>query len=389
VPAAKPLMGFAEFIVGPAKGRTRWLNPSYARLKDQTGEERPMLNNLKGALSGAAIALASLSIFTATAAAQNAGCAGPPRKINVGVSVSPPNVVHTAIYVAKELGLFAKHCIDANVIQFDGGSSPAASVALSQGNTFATVNDYQIGRGMKVKQVWGMAPKAPQAYVVSEAVKTFADLKGKRLSAAGGGVGSFNWRIGREALSKAGLTIDDAQFISQGTAGRLAGLVAGQIDGVALHPEDAFLAIKQKPGLRILSQVADLMPLYAFNAYGISTDVIAKDRAFVVNFVAAMVEANRTIYRDKDKVIPIMVAMTQKPREAVEYAWETMTKACIWSVNEGFDPQRTQWTIDHDAAAGDMDPDKKPAVDQVFDKEIAADGVAAAGGHVTIAGCSL
>jgi NitT/TauT family transport system substrate-binding protein len=329
------------------------------------------------------------SVSADGAAAQNAGCPGPMRKINVGVSVSPPNVVHTAVYVAKELGLFAKHCVDANVIQFDGGSSPAASVALSQGNTFATVNDYQIGRGMKVKQVWGMAPKAPQAYVVSEVVKTFADLKGKRLSAAGGGVGSFNWRIGREALSKAGLTIDDAQFISQGTAGRLAGLVAGQIDGVALHPEDAFLAIKQKSGLRILSQVADLMPLYAFNAYGVSTDVIAKDRAFVVNFVAAMVEANRTIYRDKDKVIPIMVAMTQKPREAVEYAWEAMTKACIWSVNEGFDPQRTQWTIDHDAAAGDMDPDKKPSVDQVFDKEIAADGVAAAGGRVTIAGCSL
>jgi len=338
------------------------------------------------------VAIAALlagSFVTSGAAAQTAGCAGPMRKINVGVSVSPPNVVHTTVYVAKELGLFAKHCIDANVIQFDGGSSPAASVALSQGNTFATVNDYQIGRGMKVKQVWGMAPKAPQAYVVSDVVKTFADLKGRRLSAAGGGVGSFNWRIGREALSKAGLTVDDAQFISQGTAGRLAGLVAGQIDGVALHPEDAFLAIKQKPGLKILSQVADLMPLYAFNAYGVSTDLIAKDRAFVVDFVAAMVEANRTIYRDKDKVIPIMVTLTQKPREAVEYAWESMTKGCIWSVNEGFDPERTQWTIDHDAAAGDMDPTKKPSVDQVFDKQIAADGVAAAGGRVTIGACSL
>src|SRR5262249_39993038 len=107
-----------------------------------------MLNNLHGGLSGATIALACLSIFTATsAAAQNASCNGPMQKINVGVSVSPPNVVHTTVYVAKELGLFAKHCIDANVIQFDGGSSPAASVALSQGNTFATVNDYQIGRG--------------------------------------------------------------------------------------------------------------------------------------------------------------------------------------------------------------------------------------------------
>jgi ABC-type nitrate/sulfonate/bicarbonate transport system substrate-binding protein len=297
--------------------------------------------------------------------------------------------VHTTVYVAKELGIFARHCIDANVIQFDGGSSPAAAVALSQGNTFATVNDYQIGRGMKVKQVWGMAPKAPQLYVVSDVVKSFADLKGKRLSAAGGGVGSFNWRIGREALNKAGLVVDDAQFISQGTAGRLAGLVAGQIDAVALHPEDAYLAMKQKPNLKILSSVADLMPLYAFNAYGIATDVIAKDRAFVVDFVASMVEANRTIYRDRDKVIPIMVTQTQKPREAVEYAWEQLTKACIWSVNEGFDPERTKWTIDHDAAAGDMDIDKKPSVDQVFDKPIASDGVAAAGGRVTIGGCSL
>src|SRR5215470_3953487 len=59
------------------------------------------------------------SLMATGAAAQNAGCPGPMRKINVGVSVSPPNVVHTTIYVAKELGLFAKHCIDANVIQFD------------------------------------------------------------------------------------------------------------------------------------------------------------------------------------------------------------------------------------------------------------------------------
>jgi NitT/TauT family transport system substrate-binding protein len=340
------------------------------------------------ALLGAAVLAIGCCAATG-AAAQNAGCSGPLHKINVGVSVSPPNVVHTTVYVAKELGIFARHCIDANVIQFDGGSSPAAAVALSQGNTFATVNDYQIGRGMKVKQVWGMAPKAPQAYVVSEVVKSFADLKGRRLSAAGGGVGSFNWRIGREALSKAGLTVDDAQFISQGTAGRLAGLVAGQIDAVALHPEDAYLAIKQKPGLKILSPVAELMPLYAFNAYGVATDLIAKDRPFVVDFVASMVEANRTIYRERDKVIPIMVTQTQKPREAVEYAWEQLTKACIWSVNEGFDPERTKWTIDHDAAAGDMDIDKKPSVDQVFDKQIAADGVAAAGGRVTIGGCSL
>ena len=30
------------------------------------------------------------------------------RKINIGVSVAPPNVVHTSPYVAKDLGFFAK-----------------------------------------------------------------------------------------------------------------------------------------------------------------------------------------------------------------------------------------------------------------------------------------
>jgi hypothetical protein len=46
----------------------------------------------------AATALVSI-LSTGSAAAET--CNGPPRKINVGVSVSPPNVVHTTAYVAK------------------------------------------------------------------------------------------------------------------------------------------------------------------------------------------------------------------------------------------------------------------------------------------------
>ena len=91
-------------------------------------------------------AAATLATLLASAAVAET-CSGPARKVNVGVSVAPPNVVHTSVYVAKELGFFAKHCIDANIIQFDGGSSPAAAVALSQGNTFTTVSG-AIGDGV-------------------------------------------------------------------------------------------------------------------------------------------------------------------------------------------------------------------------------------------------
>jgi len=329
-----------------------------------------------------------LAALIAEAAAQaGPGCATM-RKVNVGVSVAPPNVVHTSPYVAKALGLFQKRCIDANVIQFEGGQSQTANVAAAQGSAIVSVSDVAIGRGMKVQQIWGLAPRMPQAYMVSESVKTPADLKGKRLSATGGGVGSFNWRMGREVLRAAGLTVDDAQFIASPTAGRLPGLVAGQIDAVALHPEDEFLAKKQKPALNVLVRLVELMPNYMFNAYGASTEWIARDRALLRDTIAAMIEANRAIYRDKDKVVPIIVEATQKPKEAVEYALDVETKNCIWSVNDGFTPQRTQWSIDNSVANGDIEEAKKPAVEQVANLQLAKEAVEAAGGRVTIGNCT-
>lgn len=336
----------------------------------------------------ASLVLAAGAMVAGEAQAQGTPNCPSMRKINVGVSVAPPNVVHTTPYVAKALGLFAKRCIDANIVQFEGGQSQTANVAAAQGTAIVSVSDVAIGRGMKVQQFWGLAPRMPQAYMVSEGIKTAADLKGKRLSATGGGVGGFNWRMGREVLKTANLTVDDAQFIASPTAGRLPGLVAGQIDAVALHPEDVYLAKKQKPGLNPLVQLVDLMPLYMFNAYGAATDWIARDRALLRDTAAAMIEANRTIYREKDKVVPIIVEATQKPKDAVEYAWGVLAKNCVWSVNEGFDPKRTEWTIENSVAVGDIEADKKPKAEQVANFALAKEAVEAAGGRVKIGNCT-
>ena len=334
------------------------------------------------------LSLAGCTALLATdALAQNAPACSNMRKINIGVSVAPPNVVHTSPYIAKELGFFAKRCIDANIIQFEGGQSATSNAAAAQGSAIVSVSDVPIGHGMKVQQFWGLAPRMPQAYVVSPDVKIAKDLKGRRLSATGGGVGGFNWRMGREVLRTAGLTVDDAQFIASATAGRLPGLVTGQIDGVALHPEDVYLAKRQKPALNVLLQLADLMPSYMFNAYGASLDWIARDRALLRDTAAAMIEANRTIYRDKEKVVPIMVKATEKPKEAVEYAIDVETRNCVWSVNTGFDPARTQWTIDNSVENGDVEKDRKPAVEQVANLALAREAVEAAGGEVTIGNC--
>src|SRR3954465_13250734 len=330
------------------------------------------------------LAAAALGLALASpASAQNCPTI---RKINVGVAVAPPNVVHAAPYVAKALGFFAKHCVDATIIQFDGGAAGTSVTAVAQGSAISNLPDVAIARGLKGKQIWALAPRPPQAYVVPAEVKVAADLKGKRLSAAGG-VGGFNWLMGREMLRSAGLSVEDAQFISQGTAGRLPGFIAGQIDGVLLHPEDVFLVRQKKPGAHVLTMISDLLPHYAFNHYGASDAFIARDRALLVDTVAAMIEANRAIYRDKDQVVPAIMEATQKPKDAVEFAVDVLTRNCILSVNEGFVRERSEWTHQNNINTGDLEAAKKLAFEQIADGALARAAGEKAGGRVSIGNC--
>lgn len=331
------------------------------------------------------VALATLAFGFATAAFA-ADCPGGLRKINIGVAVSPPNVIHTAPYIAKALGYFAKRCVDANILQFEGGASAAALAAVSQGSAIGPLTEAAIAQGLKAKQIWLMAPRSPHDYFVAEGIKTAADLKGKRLSAAGG-VGAFNWLMGRAVLKTAGLTVDDAKFISQGTAGRLPGLLTGQLDGVVLHPEDVFLAQQKKPGTHSLASIAELLPDLVFNAYGASDSFIAQNRDLLRDTIAAMIEANRAVYRERAKVLPIIVEATQKPQDAVEYALDTMTKRCSWAVNAGFDPARTAWSMQFAIDNGDVDAAKRLSFDRLVDLKLAQDAVAAAGGPTQINNC--
>src|SRR5437016_5438344 len=99
-----------------------------------------------------------------------ASCTGPLRKITLGVAVAPPNVVHTSPFVARALGFFAKRCIDANIVQFEGGLSQTNLTAVAQGAAMGPLNESAIGSGVKGKQVGGMAPKLPQADMVGEQI---------------------------------------------------------------------------------------------------------------------------------------------------------------------------------------------------------------------------
>ena len=102
-----------------------------------------------------------------------------------------------------------------------------------------------------------------------------------------------------------------------------------------------------------------------------------------------MIEANRTMYREPGKAVAAIVDATKKPKDAVEFAIDMLIKNCVWSVNEGFDPKRTQWSIENSIENGDIKPEQKPTVEQVANMALAREAVEKAGGRVTIGNCSI
>ena len=161
------------------------------------------------------------------------------------------------------------------------------------GSAIVSVSDVAVGRGMKVQQFWGLAPRMPQAYMVAPDIKTAADLKGKRLS--------HRRRRRRLQLAHGARGAADRRPDGRGRA-----IHPGGHRRPAARPgrrpdrrrraasRGRVLAKKQKPTLNLLVQLAELMPDYMFNAYGASLDWIARDRALLRDTAAAMIEANRT-----------------------------------------------------------------------------------------------
>ena len=170
----------------------------------------------------------SLISFDNQATAQNAPCTTM-RKINIGVSVSPPNVVHTSVYVAKELGYFAKRCIDANIVQFEGGQSATSAAAAATRLRHCQCQRRRHRPRLKVKQIWGLAPRSrgPTRPLQSQD----CHVSGKRRNPNRWRCRRLQLRMGREVLRTAKLSVD-MRNLPRGHGRPPARLIASQIDGV-------------------------------------------------------------------------------------------------------------------------------------------------------------
>ncbi|MDE3113473.1 MAG: ABC transporter substrate-binding protein [Chloroflexota bacterium] len=311
--------------------------------------------------TAAASAKASAPVAGASSAAPTkAACK--PQNVTIAVPVTPPNVVHLTPYVADAFGYFKDENLTAKLVKFDGGVGSlraSASGAISLAGTSTEPVLDAISNGADVKIVYSYAPNVDVSFAVGPNIKTFADLKGKKMGVQE--PGGFADVLTRLALKHAGIDPKDVQFVTTTTAGRVQALATGTTDTAILHIDQVKNVAKKNPQIHVLANMNDILSNYQYAVYVVPAETLksAEGAATTECIIRALARANRAMYdpADRQKIVDLGVKDTNEPADVVSATFDELVKAKAWPQNDGVPKANVEGTIASEKAFGHLKKD--------------------------------
>lgn len=227
-------------------------------------------------------------------------------------------------------------------------------------------------KGAPTKLILANAPKLEASMVVTQDIKTMADLKGKRIGIQE--PGGFADVLSRGVLRAAKIDVKDVNFVSIASED-VPALVAGQVDTAILHVEQEMVALSKVPTLHAIARMWEIQPKNLNTVMAVTEKTIADKRAALKVFVKANIEATRLLYTDRAKVLPIIMKYTEQSKEVVEKALDFMVKNCIWDANSGLGPTRVNFTADLMEKVGNIPEGKAPKYEELVDLSFADEAI--------------
>ena len=219
-------------------------------------------------------------------------------KVAIGYSgISADQLV---IWVAKDIGIFAKNNLDVQAVYFTGGTTSVTAMVSGDTPMIQASGPGIVSAGLAGAEpvyVVGGIVSLDYWLVTQPEIKSAEQLKGGTVAVARfGGAADF---VARYALARLGLNPGkDVTIVQTGsTPERLAALEARRVSGSTLVPPATVLA--QKKGFHVLADVAALGLAYQHQG-GVTTRRYLRENPVVVrNFVKSYIEAVHRLKTDR------------------------------------------------------------------------------------------
>jgi ABC-type nitrate/sulfonate/bicarbonate transport system substrate-binding protein len=292
-------------------------------------------------------------------------------KLSVGMPTNPPNIIHTPVFIAEDLGYYKAGGVQVEMLSFEGGVysframiSGDVDVAAASG-AFALVAR---SNGAKSKLIFSSSPKLESVMMAQGDIHSVKELKGRKIGIQE--PGGFAFVLSMTVLGSAGLKKDDVEMVSI-LSEDVPPLVVGQIDTAILHVDQEIVAKDKKPSLHPLARLADVAPKQLYLAYAVKEDTIAKKRKALVEFTKANIRAVRAIYGERKKVEPSIREHTGLDAGVVSKALDILIGNCAWYPNSGLPREMVDYTVERMVKVGNIEKGKATNYDQAVDLSIA------------------
>jgi ABC-type nitrate/sulfonate/bicarbonate transport system substrate-binding protein len=242
----------------------------------------------------------------------------------IGVSVS----IWPAI-VAREKGFFKEEGLDIDMITAGSSARSLQQVAAgvaSFGSSSMVDTVRAIDSGAELKAFTNSLAVGTHSLIAAKSIKSFADLKGKRVMTGGqGDITNLWWKA---ASKQNGLDPNkDVELLFSGsTSNRMSALFAGGIEATVLSTPQSFKAIDE--GYTDLGPVAPYLGEFPMMIWHVNTAWAKTHQKEVVNFVRAHNKAIRYLVdpAHREEVSQMLAKASNSGLEDALKTWDLCIK---------------------------------------------------------------
>ena len=302
---------------------------------------------------GLSLGLTSIMAFPGLALAQQKAKLRP-----LHIALANHSVSMTAIYVAKELGIFENYGYDARVLVLE----PRAGIgALLSGDLdcYTAIGSTARAalRGAPVRVGLVSLNRSDFILVANKEITSIEQLRGKVI----GGYtpqGTVNVVLA-ELLRRKGLRPEEYKVVNAGTA-RAAALSSGSVPVAMLNSVETVRLMKQ--GFHVLARAADELEMPQ-SGLGMSVTAMQSRRDFLRPVSQAVLDAIRVIATQRDKTLPVLIKQLAINPDEAAFIYDAIHKG--WAVDGKPTPGALKLELELDQK--DAGLKELPKAEQIYD----------------------
>ena len=283
----------------------------------------------------------------------------------VRIAYVGPSLSNLPLLAAKEVGIFARHKFDVEILLL---TSQLSAVALAAGELeyVAGVGPGSVGgtlAGIPSRAVWVVSNRILHSVVAQPEVKSLQDLRGKKIGVTG--LGGTTHTSLMMAIEKFGGNPREYIVVSLGPQQYLRALESKAVDAATVDPPLLFLVLKKG-----FSRILDLGSVVEMPVGGLTTmmKTLNSKSEQVVRIIKSLQEAKDLLLSSKERAVDFTMKVMKMDRESALRSYELM--AVAW-VGTGVPTRAGMENIIRGVQSQGRFADKKVAFEDVADSRFA------------------